>query len=63
MAKTAYNIQLKGYVCLNAYAATIASLGTAHISIYAGAMYLVHKCSMAFIELSRWLCVSPIPYS
>lgn len=44
MSKTAYNIQL------NASAATIASLGAAHISIDAGAMYLVHKCSMAFFE-------------
>ena len=38
------------YVGLNASAATIASLGAAHISIDAGAMYLVHKCSMAFFE-------------
>ena len=38
------------FVCLNASAATIASLGAAHISIDAGAMYLVHKCSMAFFE-------------
>ena len=35
---------------LTASAATIASLGAAHISIDAGAMYLVHKCSMAFFE-------------
>lgn len=28
----------------------IDSLGAAHISIDAGAMYLVHKCSMAFFE-------------
>ena len=38
------------FVGLNASAATIASLGAAHISIDAGAMYLVHKCSMAFFE-------------
>ena len=39
------------FVGLNASAATIASLGAAHISMDAGAMYLVHKCSMAFFEL------------
>ena len=38
------------FVGLNASAATIASLGAAHISIDAGAMYLMHKCSMAFFE-------------
>lgn len=38
------------FVGLNASAATIASLGTAHISIDAGGMYLVHQCSMAFFE-------------
>ena len=38
------------FVGLNSSAATIASLGAAHISIDAGAMYLVHKCSMAFFE-------------
>ena len=38
------------FVGLNASAATIASLGASHISIDAGAMYLVHKCSMAFFE-------------
>lgn len=38
------------FVGLNASAATIASLGAAHISIDAGAIYLVHKCSMAFFE-------------
>ena len=38
------------FVGMNASAATIASLGAAHISIDAGAMYLVHKCSMAFFE-------------
>lgn len=38
------------FVGLNASAATIASLGAVHISIDAGAMYLVHKCSMAFFE-------------
>ena len=38
------------FVGLNASAATIASLGAVHISIDAGAMYLVHKCSMSFFE-------------
>ena len=38
------------FVGLNASAATIASLGAAHISIDAGAMYLVHQCSMGFFE-------------
>ena len=38
------------FVGLNASAATIASLGAAHISIDAGAMYLVHQCSMASFE-------------
>ena len=38
------------FVGLNASSATIASLGAAHISIDAGAMYLVHKCSMSFFE-------------
>ena len=38
------------FVGLNASAATIASLGAAHISIDAGAMYLVHQCSMTFFE-------------
>ncbi len=38
------------FVGLNASAATIASLGAAHISIDAGAMYLVHQCSTAFFE-------------
>ena len=38
------------FLGLNASAATIASLGAAHISIDAGAMYLVHQCSMAFFE-------------
>ena len=38
------------FVGLNASAATIVSLGAAHISIDAGAMYLVHQCSMAFFE-------------
>ncbi len=38
------------FVSLNASAATIASLGAVHISIDAGAMYLVHKCSIAFFE-------------
>lgn len=36
------------FVGLNASAATIASLGAAHISIDTGGMYLVHKCSTAF---------------
>jgi hypothetical protein len=35
---------------MNASAATIASLGAAHISIDKNAMYLVHKCSTAFFE-------------
>lgn len=43
------------FVGLNASAATIASLGAAHISIDAGAVYLVHKCSMAFFE---WGCLN-----
>ncbi len=38
------------FVGLNASATTIASLGAAHISIDAGAMYLVHKCSMALFS-------------
>ena len=38
------------FVGLNASAATFASLGAALICIDAGAMYLVHKCSMAFFE-------------
>ncbi len=38
------------FVCLNAYAAIIASLVGAHISIDSGAMYFVHKCSVAFFE-------------
>ena len=38
------------FVGLNASAATIASLGAAHISIDAGAIYLVHMCSMALFE-------------
>lgn len=38
------------FVGLNASAATIASLGAKHISIDAGAMYLVHKCSQSFFE-------------
>ena len=43
------------FVGLNSSAATIASLGAAHISIDAGAMYLVHQCSMAFFE---WGCLN-----
>lgn len=38
------------FVGLNASAATIASLGAAHISMDAGAMYLVHQCSMALFS-------------
>lgn len=38
------------FVGLNASAATIASLGAKHISIDAGAMYLVHQCSTYFFE-------------
>ena len=38
------------FVGMNASAATIASLGAAHISIDASAMYLVHKCLMSFFE-------------
>mgnify|MGYP004697752837 FL=1 len=38
------------FVGMNASAATIASLGAKHISIDKNAMYLVHKCSMAFFE-------------
>lgn len=38
------------FVGLNASAATIASLGAAHISMDKNAMYLVHKCSTAFFE-------------
>ena len=39
------------YVGMNAYAATIVSLGAKHVSIDSSAMYLVHKCSMEFF---RW---------
>lgn len=38
------------FVGLYASAATIASLGASHISMDAGAMYLVHQCSMPFFE-------------
>ena len=38
------------FVGMNASAATIASLGAAHVSIDANAMYLVHKCSTPFFE-------------
>lgn len=38
------------FVGLNASAATIASLGAKHISMDAGAMYLVHKCSVDFFK-------------
>ena len=44
------------FVGLNASAATIASLGAAHISIDAGAMYLVHKCSMALFSALQSAC-------
>lgn len=38
------------YVGMNASAATIVSLGAAHVSMDASAMYLVHKCSMEFFQ-------------
>lgn len=38
------------FVGMNASAATIASLGAKRISIDQSAMYLVHKCSIAFFE-------------
>ena len=38
------------FVGMNASAATIASFGAKHISMDASAMYLVHKCSIAFFE-------------
>ncbi len=38
------------FVGMNASAATIASLGAAHISMDRNAMYLVHKCSQEFFE-------------
>jgi len=38
------------FVRMNASAATIASLGAKHISMDKSAMYLVHKCSVAFFE-------------
>ena len=41
------------FVGLNASAATIASLGAAHISIDAGAMYLVHQCSTALFSAGQ----------
>ena len=40
------------YVGLNASAATIASMGAKHVSIDAGAMYLVHKVSVSFFDWS-----------
>ena len=46
------------FVGLNASAATIASLGAAHISIDKNAMYLVHKCSTA---LHNQGCDSAMP--
>ncbi|HBI57868.1 MAG TPA: hypothetical protein DDY12_02270 [Porphyromonadaceae bacterium] len=44
------------FVGLNASAATIASLGAVHISIDAGAMYLVHKFSMALFSALQSAC-------
>lgn len=38
------------FVGMNASAATIASLGAKRITMDANAMYLVHKCSMAFFQ-------------
>ena len=38
------------FIGMNASAATIASLGAAHISFDKNAMYLVHKCSMALFS-------------
>ena len=38
------------FVGMNASAATIASLGAKRITMDASAMYLVHKCSVAFFE-------------
>ena len=38
------------FVGMNASAATIASLGAKHITMDSSAMYLVHKCSVAFFE-------------
>ena len=38
------------FVGMNASAATIASLGAAHISIDANAMYLAHKCSTEVVQ-------------
>lgn len=38
------------FVGMNASAATIASLGAAHVSIDTNAMYLVHKCSAEFFK-------------
>lgn len=46
------------FVGMNASAATIASLGAAHISIDKNAMYLVHKCSTA---LHNHGCDSAMP--
>lgn len=40
------------FVGLNASAATVASLGAQHISMDAGAMYLVHKASIPFMDWS-----------
>lgn len=38
------------FVGMNASAATIASLGAKHITMDSSAMYLVHKCSVGFLE-------------
>ena len=46
------------FVGMNASAATIASLGAAHISFDKNAMYLVHKCSTA---LHNQGCDSAMP--
>ena len=41
------------YIGMNASAATIASMGAAHISIDKNAMYLVHKCSNLIFEWNQ----------
>lgn len=41
------------FVGLNASAATIASLGASHISMDAGAMYLIHQCSTSFMKIEQ----------
>lgn len=40
------------YTGFNASAATVASLGAAHVSIDTAAFYLVHKCSVPVIEIA-----------